>query len=391
MNRSIASVVVTSCAALAFAAAPGIANADDRTDLYQQPVLDLAEHADGDVVRAVPIPALPATHAELILYKSTDTNGNPMVVSGYTITPDVPWNGPGPRPVVAYAPGTSGLADRCAGSHGVGSSQDMAVITPFLAQGYQVAATDYQGLGTPGVHTYLNRQGAGNALLDVARAATTEADTPVLVYGYSEGGHASAAAAELAPSHAPELNLKGTYVGAPPADITLNIDNTDGTSLAGNLFYVLNGMIAAYPDRAESIRDIFNDEGLRILDETTNDCVSDSARFGGVQFHNVTKDGRGLREHLADEPFASIVDENTIGFTAPSKPVFISHGVPDDTVPVEQTRTLVQRWHDAGATDMTVREFDFPPIPVAGINHLPAGPAAFPELLQWMTQRLADS
>ena len=37
--------------------------------------------------------------------------------------------------------------------------------------GYVVAATDYEGLGTPGVHPYLVGESEGRSVLDAARAA----------------------------------------------------------------------------------------------------------------------------------------------------------------------------------------------------------------------------
>lgn len=391
MDRFVASVGVACCAGLAIALSPGVAAADDTSDFYSRPVADLAQRADGDILRSAPQDKIPGADTNLILYRSTGSSGQPIAVSGYTITPDVPWSGPGPRPVVAYAPGTSGMADRCASSRGIGTSPDTLTVAPLLAQGYQVVVTDFDGLGTPGGHTYINRRAAGNALLDAARAAvstTGDPTTPVLVFGYSEGGHAAGAAAELAATHAPALNLKGSYVGAPPADARLNIDNVDGTPLSGTLFYVIDGLINAYPDRAEAIRAMFNEDGLRALDASQEYCVSDSEALGGVESRNLTRDGRSLKEYMTEEPIASLLAENVVGFTAPKRPVFLAHGVNDDTVPVIQSRVLAQRWRDAGATDITVREYQFPVLPMAGLNHLPGGIQAYPDALPWMRERL---
>ncbi|MFB7501115.1 lipase family protein [Streptomyces sp. NPDC056161] len=80
----------------------------------------------------------------------------------------------------------------------------------------------HQGLGTPGVHTCLDREAQGRAVLDSVRAARrlTAAHLPdsgpVALYGYSQGGAAAASAAELARTYAPELNVRGAVVGAPP-------------------------------------------------------------------------------------------------------------------------------------------------------------------------------
>ena len=101
-----------------------------------------------------------------------------------------------------------------------------ATVFPMLAAGVAVVFTDYIGLGTlDRVHSYVNRVDEGHAVLDAARAAQQLAvigvprvdvpdDGPVGIYGYSQGGGASAAAVELQPSYASELKLKGAAVGA---------------------------------------------------------------------------------------------------------------------------------------------------------------------------------
>src|SRR5690606_21923337 len=95
----------------------------------------------------------------------------------------------------------------------------------LLSKGVSVMLTDYVGLGaTDRVHTYMNRLDQGHVVNDAARAAlnlpgtSLTKDSKIGFYGYSQGGGATGAAAELQPSYAPELNLAGAYVGAPPAD-----------------------------------------------------------------------------------------------------------------------------------------------------------------------------
>ncbi|MCW1007247.1 lipase family protein, partial [Streptococcus anginosus] len=73
-----------------------------------------------------------------------------------------------------------------------------------------------------------------HAVLDAVRAAAqvsgsgVTSTAPVALAGYSQGGGAAAAAAELASDYAPELDLKGAYVGAPPADLVQVADRIDG-------------------------------------------------------------------------------------------------------------------------------------------------------------------
>jgi Secretory lipase len=67
---------------------------------------------------------------------------------------------------------------------------------------------------------------------------------PVAFWRWSSGGQASASAAELAPSYAPEVNVVGAWAGTPSADITLLPPFVDGNLLAGTFGYVLDGMVA---------------------------------------------------------------------------------------------------------------------------------------------------
>ena len=383
-----ATIVATAILSIAIAGfSTPTANASPLTEFYDAPVAAVDTATLGEVVRSLPVNSPKGFglgfDIERILYRSTDTHDQPMVVSGYTMTPTAPWVGPGPRPVIAYAPGTSGMADRCAGSAVLRTVGWSPAILPLLLAGYRVVATDYQGLGTPGGHTYLNRIASGRALLDAARTADVEPTTPVVLFGYSEGGFASASAAELASTYAPELNVRGAYVGAPPADPTLNIDTLDNTRLGSAALFTVDGMINAYPERAAGIRDLFDSDGIAALDAAQNWCTTDPAATATVRTTELTRDGRPLTEQLSNPVLAEITGTNTVGRIAPAMPVYLSHAVEDDTVPVEQSRTLLGRWRDLGA-DVTYREYDLPAIPVEGANHLPGSLAAYDNVMPWI-------
>lgn len=73
-------------------------------------------------------------------------------------------------------------------------------------------------------------------MLDLLRAAKQLTNfkvypsTPMLMWGYSQGGGAAAAAAELAHSYTPELPLKAVYAGGVPSDLMQVLPLLDGTS-----------------------------------------------------------------------------------------------------------------------------------------------------------------
>ncbi|MEE2033111.1 alpha/beta hydrolase family protein [Rhodococcus chondri] len=169
--------------------------------------------------------ALPsAVRTELITYVSEDAAGQPVLVSGTVAIPrgDVPEGG---WPVVSWAHGTTGVGDACAPSADTAGgpahsyvSRAGAMLDRWVADGYVVVQTDYEGLGTPGGHPYMNGESARNSVVDIVRAAR-ELDAGVgsrwTVMGHSQGGHAALYTAAGGLDRAPELELQAAVVLAP--------------------------------------------------------------------------------------------------------------------------------------------------------------------------------
>lgn len=301
-----------------------------------------------------------------IMYRSNDTHGRPDVVTGTFFEPDNPWPGRGPRPLIAFAPGTQGQGDQCAPSRMFGQGihfssgldimmgyEEMFVAT-MVARGFAVVVTDYEGLGTDGVHTYVNRASQAHALLDAARAAAAlpgtslEPGGPVALWGYSQGGGASAAAAEMAPGYAPELDVVGAYAGAPPADLPLMAPYLDGNALVGVLGYVVNGAIEAYPEAAGAIRGALTAQGQDLLDRTRDQCVAETALT--FAFHQIDEYFRAdPATLLRAEPLRSILADQRIGRLRPDAPVLIDHNRWDPLVPYAGGRQLALDWCAQGA------------------------------------------
>ncbi|GAB78860.1 lipase family protein [Austwickia chelonae] len=295
-----------------------------------------------------------SSKANRVLYSSVDRTGAPVAVSGLVVVPTSAWKGPGPRPIVTYAPVTQGMADRCAPSRR--AARFMAFEELFywnlLRDGYAVAMTDYQGLGTPGTHTYMNRISQGRAVLDIARAAISlpgsglSPDSPVGIVGYSQGGGAAAAAAELASSWAPELKVKGASVGAPPADLGQLANVVDSKQDSMFMMYALTGLMSGY--RIDPKKHL-SEAGEKMLGRVENSCLGDKYSFAKVSSRTLLKNGKPLAEHFDREPFASILAENRIGKRAPAMPVQINHSRKDETIPFSSGKTLHRQWCQAGA------------------------------------------
>ena len=121
--------------------------------------------------------------------------------------------------IVANNHGTTGVDDACALT-GTVFGDGLAGL--FAARGMIGVATDYPGLGTPGVHPYLVSEVEGRASLDALRAAralarwqSVRTSDRYAVVGLSQGGHATLAAAALHKKYAPELDVRAFAATAP--------------------------------------------------------------------------------------------------------------------------------------------------------------------------------
>ncbi|MEV7389107.1 MULTISPECIES: alpha/beta fold hydrolase [unclassified Streptomyces] len=373
--------------------------------------------ANGTLIRSEPLPlalSLPGLDGPLpgsatrLMYKSTDSNGQPVAVTGAYIEPTAAWHGDGPRPLVALAPGTMGQGDQCAASLGLEhpltvNSQTVSIgyedlaIYRLLAKGVAVVVTDYVGLGaTDRLHTYVNRVDEGHAVLDAVRAAravggasVTNA-SPVGLFGYSQGGGATAAAAELQASYAPDVTLSGTYAGAPPADLTSVTKAIDGSELAGALGWSLNGFLQSDPSLKPIAEAHLNAAGKAALADLSTMCVGDALfGYGYAKSTKWTTDGRSISDIIAATPaLQSFLDSQRIGTLKPSGPVRLATGVSDNLVPHAQARQLAVDWCRKGG-DVTYKPVVLPNVGSALLNHFAPLLTDQGDAIGWLTDRLA--
>ncbi|QBJ96538.1 alpha/beta fold hydrolase [Rhodococcus sp. ABRD24] len=382
-------------------------------DFYLPPA-QVPSGAAGDLIRSEPMPlawqagTFPAD-ATRIMYRSNDTHGVPNVITGTYFDPALPWPGPGSRPLVSMAAGTQGQGDQCAPSKTIGGvvqysppanvrlSYEAVFVNALLSRGIAVVLTDYEGLGTPGIHTYVNRASEAHAVLDAARAAKRlpgtgiVADGPVGFWGYSQGGGAAAAAVELAPEYAPDLDVRGAYAGAPPADLAATLERIDGTSLTGAIGYALNSIAQAYPESRPLIEAETNERGRAMLADVQDQCVAETlTRYGYQRSADFTRTGESLSTVLARQPLAvELLAEQRIGNRTPQAPVLIQAATNDDIVPFDQARQLAADWCARGTT-VQFSENGLPPVtPGLAVNHGLPYVLGAPESVTWLTDRFA--
>ncbi|MDJ0392450.1 alpha/beta fold hydrolase [Rhodococcus sp. G-MC3] len=402
-------------------------------EAFYTPPSPLPNGEPGDVIRSEPMTialALPNATGQIpgtatrLMYRSTDANGSPNAVTGTYIQSSQPWSGPGPRPVVAVAVGIQGQGDQCAPSKlmsqlihytfplDVMAEYEAVSIYPLLAQGMSVVVTDYAGLGTPAMHDYVNRASEAHAVLDSIRAAQrlpgsgVTATTPTIVFGYSQGGGAAAAAAESQAEYAPELPIRGTYSGAPPADLVAALINSQsvvkgpfGNGMPGGVGiglvgYVINGIYADYPDTRAEIDSAINPAGQAMLREVADTCIIETVlRTFYRSLPTYTTGGRSGEQLLAVLPnFRKRIEEQRIGNRKPMAPVLVASGGSDDVIPIGQVRQLVRDWCDKGA-DVEYQETRWiPPVfPSLAIGHLLPFLPITAEAIGWVNDRLSGA
>ncbi|MFD6432686.1 lipase family protein [Streptomyces venezuelae] len=341
----------------------------------------------GDIVSSEPssfhpLPGQPTdTKAWKIHYRSTTAKGEPNTVSGTVI---VPQDGrKGPRPLITYAVGTVGVGDHCAPSAGFpkGTTVEANLIQQLTLRGWAVAVTDYEGLGTPGDHTYTVGRAEGQAVLDAARAAIRlpEAglgkDTPVGIMGYSQGGQASSWAAELHGSYAPELDVKGTATGGVPGDLLKVAKFNDGLYGSGLIFMAAIGQNAAFPEL--KLDSYLNSKGEKLIGALRNSCVADGSVLGSFK----TIASMTTKNPLDQPDWKQRLTESRVGTVRPDAPVYQYHALADELIPYAVGQQVRKEWCGRGAN------VEWHTVPAG--EHVSGVITQSPFAAQWLADRFA--
>jgi pimeloyl-ACP methyl ester carboxylesterase len=338
----------------------------------------------GELLRSEPFPGAPGgASAHRVLYQSTGIDGRPVAVSGIVIIPkgEAPPEG---RPVVAWAHPTTGVANGCAPSLNVNFFNTVPGLADFLARGYVVAATDYQGLGASGTHPYLVGNSEAWAVLDSVRAARqlegANANHRYVVWGHSQGGQAALFAGQLAAGYAPEISLAGVAAAAPATKLANllmdNIDTAPGRILTA---YALWSWSRVYD---LSLADAVAKEADPVVAIIAGQCLESRE-----EAYRVLLDARPLKHEflvgssVTSEPWSGLLLRNQPGHVPGSAPIFIAQG---DVDAIVRPRITAEWITDACRRGERVRW-----IRMADTGHLGAGRKAAPEVADWIANRFA--
>ena len=383
--RFVASVAALVLAIALLGVSAAVHRGEPQLDAFYTPPRSVPD-APGRLIRSEPYAtAIPAgSVAWRILYTTTRGDGQPAVASGIVLrSATVP---PGPRPVIAWAHGTTGYAENCAPSilkKGLDSGA-LPAADEIVRNGWVLVATDYVGLGSQGPHPYLIGEGEARSVLDAVRAARQLGDVSLsnrtVVWGHSQGGNAALWTGGLQPSYAPDVPLAGVAAMAPASDLPGLVGNLEKIP-GGSIFasYVVAAYTRTYPDVKED--DVLRPAARTFVDEMAQRCLAEPEALVSVG-SSLTFDGPIFTDAATQGAFGRRLQENT-----PTKPItaplLIAQGGSDPLVLPTAQAAYAKRLCDAG------QALDYRTYP--GRDHVGVvSPQSelIPDLVRWTQDRI---
>lgn len=320
--------------------------------------------APGALIASKPMtPALSvagASQAYRILYSTTNQHDSPAVSTAAVFVPHgvAPVGG---WPVIAWAHGTVGLGDDCTPSAQPRSERDNEYLSHWLDQGYVVVGSDYTGLGTPGLMSYLNSVATAHAIIDSVIAAH-HLDLPLspkwALVGQSQGGAAAVASARWATefSEGTGLDYRGVVATGTPANIddvvitagpNMKLPPELGPIASAYTAYIL----AAFREIRPDVNSVLAPAGLAAATKAETLCthpLSDAlVGLRPQQFFTAPLASLpGIRQALADFMGTPV--------TGYDRPIFLGVGLKDRDVPPSSTLKFADQLK-ANGQDVTLK------------------------------------
>lgn len=293
-------------------------------------------------------------------------------------------------PVVVWAHGTTGAADKCAPSNNVLDGPEKDLVKALLAKGYAVVAPDYEGLGNTSVpHPYLNLTSAATSILSAVKAANEQygnLSKKWSVIGWSQGGHAALAASQFQKALL-GYNFKGAVAIAPASYLADTLDEDLSTAQTKAATALTAGDSAAFTQAVGIAATAYTyaaivSSGIKaetpsfqyvqsflpakvpIAEQAETLCSpelglkfgADIQQYMGADYSKFSTYTALQPNFLSDPDIENYLIDNTPGTVKLDKPVVIYQGDADTTVPVGITRDLDANMTALG-TDVRLEEF----------------------------------
>jgi alpha-beta hydrolase superfamily lysophospholipase len=326
----------------------------------------------------------PGARAWRILYTSTRLDGAPAIASAIVMVAEKPVTQP--RPVVAWAHGTTGIARGCAPSLSPKPFANVPALKELLAEGWAYVATDYTGLGTSGPHGYLVGDDAARSVLDAVRAARKipdiGLDTRSVIWGHSQGGHAALWSGIRAPAYAPDVPVLGVAAFAPASDLSALLAAAQSGGFGKIVAsYVVHAYAAIYPDI--DVTSIIPFRSRWLAADMAGRCVGGyETLFTLAQTWMMPASGL-VRNNAAEGALGVRLRENTPDSHI-AAPVFVAQGEADDLVLASIQQRFVKSRCSAG---QSINLKMYPDLD--HISLVSRGSPLGPDVIRWTRERFS--
>lgn len=323
-----------------------------------------------------------ASDIQVIRYNMPNVNGERAEATAMVFYPNTPQPQDGWR-VVVWEHGTVGSGDSCAPSNNQLNNNFRGLASSLLAKGYVIVAPDYEGLGTRGIHPYLNLKSAAQSAIYAVRAFKEQQGNRFngawVSVGQSQGGHASLATAQFADE---DPNYKAAVAAAPASSLGYIISEVAPQALSALVeagqdnaakavyaellayaAYVAVGIKAYEP--GFNYRNIFSSRAGIVAEKAEGTTGENGLCLGPL----ITEYVQDIDDYLVNNPEKAVVDypglvENFQNNSSVEKflennqpatekinvPVMTIQGTADMAVPYPVTNTLQQGLKDMGTT-----------------------------------------
>lgn len=334
-------------------------------------------------------PVRHAVDSYALRFTSRDADGSPVEISAMLFVPR--FDRAVPRPVLVFGSGTTGLGDECAPSLEEPEKRYFGRyrenMLAYAGMGFITVIPDYAGFGDPSrPQRYFSKAAEGHVMLDAARAVLrymagsahrVQAMPVVFTAGYSQGGHAAFAAADMRGSYAPDVPLAGAIGFGSTNDVEALL--REGTCYAPLIFYtyqVLYGKADVDPAAC-----LLEKWAATLEADVTTMCVDQFQKYYGFdplkvyrpEFRHALYGGTlagsypGLAARLA---------ENRTGLDGHGLPALVVQGGADFIVTSKTQAVFVEALRAAGSA-VEYREYK-------GVPHKGTRQAGFLASVDWM-------
>ncbi len=334
-------------------------------------------------------PVRHAVDSYALRYASRDADGSPIEITAMLFVPR--YERPVSRPVLVFGSGTTGLGDECAPSREQPEHRYFGRyrenMLAYAGMGFITVIPDYAGFDDPArPQRYFSKAAEGHVMLDGARAVlrymagslhSVQPLPVVFAAGYSQGGHAAFAAADMLAAYAPDVPLAGAIGFGSTNDVEALL--REGTCYAPLIFYTYQVLYGkADVDPAAYLLEKW---AATLEADVTTMCVDQFQKYYGFDPVKVYRPefraalyGGTLAESYPG--LAARLAENRSGLDGHGLPALVVQGGADFIVTSKTQAVFVEALRAAGSV-VTYREYK-------GVPHKGTRQAGFLESVDWM-------